>query len=169
MFRALKIAAIAAVASAAATSALAQSGNVQAGLLECTAGQTMGMVVASTSSLNCTFKPNVGGQELYAGTLQRVGLDVGFTDKTVLGWVVFAPSTLGKGGLTGQYGGVSVNAAIGMGGGANVLVGGSDKTVTLQPVSLQAQTGLNAVAAISGLTLKPAGPPKKVAVKKKKK
>jgi len=81
---------------------------------------------------------------------------------------VFAPSQLAKGGLTGQYGGVSANAAIGVGGGANVLIGGSDKTVTLQPVSLQAQTGLNAVAAISGLTLKAAAPPKKPAAKKKK-
>ncbi len=168
MFRALKIAAFAAVAMTAGTPALAQSGNVQAGLLECTAGYTMGMVVASTTPLNCTFKPNTGGQESYAGTLQRVGIDVGFTDKTVLGWAVFAPSQLGKGGLAGQYGGVSANAAIGAGGGANVLVGGSDKTVTLQPLSLQAQTGLNAAATISGLTLKAAAPPRKPASKKKK-
>ncbi len=169
MFRTLTISAFAAATLAAATPALAQSGT-QAGVLECTGGHTMSIIVGSTAALNCTFRPNTGGQESYAATLRRVGLDVGFTDKTALAWVVFAPSQkIGKGGLAGNYVGVSANAAVGVGGGANLLVGGSDKTVTLQPLSIQGQTGLNAAAAVASLELRAAAPPKKASKPSSKK
>jgi hypothetical protein len=60
------------------------------------------------------------------------------------------------GALAGEYGGASAEATVGAGLGANVLVGGSDRTVSLQPVSVQGQAGLNLAVGVSGLTLRPA-------------
>jgi len=44
---------------------------------------------------------------------------------------------------------------VGAGLGANVLVGGSDRTVALQPVAVQGQTGLNVAAGVTELELRP--------------
>jgi hypothetical protein len=38
--------------------------------------------------------------------------------------------------------------------GANVLIGGSNRTVTLQPVSFQGQSGLNVAAGVAGIDLR---------------
>jgi hypothetical protein len=72
-------------------------------------------------------------------------------------WAVFAPGKLKAGSLAGSYGGVSAKATIGVGLGANVLVGGLNKTIALQPLSVQTQTGLNIAAGIAGLRLRYAG------------
>jgi len=170
MFRSLTIVAFASVAVMAAAPAFAQT-NV--GALECTGGPNVSFIVGSVATLNCTFKPSAGkGTEYYAATVRRVGLDVGFTDKTVIAWAVFAPSkTIKRGGLAGNYGGVAANVALGAGGGANLLVGGSANSISLQPLSVQGQTGLNIAAAVASLELKSAAPPKpakKSSSKKKK-
>jgi hypothetical protein len=70
---------------------------------------------------------------------------------------VFAPTNrVGPGDLAGTYGGVAASATVGVGLGANALVGGSNNTIALQPVSLQGQTGLSVAAGIAGLELRPA-------------
>ena len=68
-------------------------------------------------------------------------------------WVVFAPGKIDRGALAGKYAGGSAEGTVGVGVGANVLVGGK-KSITLQPVSVKGQTGLNLAAGISGLTLR---------------
>ncbi|MEX1082969.1 MAG: DUF992 domain-containing protein [Xanthobacteraceae bacterium] len=160
MFRTLTIASVTAAALAAAAPALAQSGT-HTGVLECTGGKNTSFIVGSTASLNCTFRPNVGGQESYTAAVRRVGLDVGFTDKSVVTWAVIASQPVARGGLAGSYGGVSANAAVGIGAGANALVGGSDKSITLQPLSVQGQTGLNVAAGVTSLELRAASSSKK--------
>ena len=78
------------------------------------------------------------------------------TDRSALSWVVFAPSDkLGAGSLSGEFIGAAVDASVGIGAGANVLVGGSNRTVSLQPLSLQGQTGLNAAVTVASLELHP--------------
>jgi hypothetical protein len=158
MFRALTFSAIATAALAAAAPALAQSG-VQVGVLECTGGQSASYLVGSTAGLNCVFRPSAAkGGEGYTARVNRVGLDVGFTNSSAVTWLVFAPSKkIGKGGLAGTYGGVSANAAVGVGGGANLLVGGSNNSITLQPLSVQGQTGLNLAAGVTNVELRAAG------------
>jgi len=168
MFRSLTIAVFATAAAMAATPA--QSA-VQVGVLECVGGPSTSYIVGSAASLNCKFRSSAGGQESYAATVRRVGLDVGFTNATGVSWAVFAPSQkVGKGGLAGNYSGIAANASVGVGGGANLLVGGSNNTITLQPLSVQGQTGVNVAAAATGLELRPAAPPKasKSSSKKKK-
>jgi hypothetical protein len=70
-------------------------------------------------------------------------------------WVVHAPTTAGVAALAGNYAGASAEATVGSGLGANVLVGGSNRTVALQPISVQGQAGLNLAVGVAGLELRP--------------
>lgn len=168
MFRSLTISIVSVAALATSTSAFAQSG-VKVGVLQCGGGASVGYLIGSSAALNCVFRGGKGS-EAYAATINRVGLDIGFTNNSAVEWLVFAPSkSLAKGGLAGRYGGVSANAALGIGGGANALAGGSNNSITLQPVSVQGQTGLNIAAGVSNLELRAAGKTAKAAKGSKKK
>jgi len=48
----------------------------------------------------------------------------------------------------------SAGATVGIGAGANFLVGGSDRAFTLRPVSVEAQTGLNIAIGVSEFQLR---------------
>lgn len=128
---------------------------VKIGVLSCDVSGGVGLILASSRSVDCTFERTVGGRnERYKGTIDRLGIDIGVTGKAVMAWVVFAPGKLKRGALAGSYGGVSAEASVAVGLGANVLLGGSNKSIALQPLSLQAQTGLNVAAGIAALRLK---------------
>lgn len=140
---------------ASVASANAQSG-VQAGVLECEGGQNVGFVVGSATQLRCDFRSVDGRVDRYVATVHRIGLDVGITQQTGLAWAVHAPShRVGRGALAGRYGGVGANATVGVGVGANLLVGGSQNSFSLQPLSLQGQTGLSAAAGVVDVALSP--------------
>jgi hypothetical protein len=129
--------------------ASAQS-RVQSGILDCRGAPTTSFVVGSEHQLECTFKSDYGAQYRYYGIVHRAGLDIGFTEKSVFGWAVLAPTgRVGPGDLAGTYGGVTAGAAVGVGANANALVGGSANSFALQPLSVEGQTGLNvAVGAV---------------------
>ena len=154
------LAAVAAVAVQLAlpVSAMAQSSNrTKAGTLTCDISAGIGLIVGSKKNVTCVFTPaQPGPREVYVGSINKFGLDVGATSGGEMMWSVFAPSNKKFGALAGQYGGGSAEATVGAGLGANVLVGGSDRTVALQPVSLQGQTGLNLAVGVAGLDLHPA-------------
>jgi hypothetical protein len=135
--------------------ASAQS-RVQAGMLEC-AGTTTSFIVGSVTEMRCTFRPSGGGAMPYVATIRRVGVDVALPANVGMAWAVFAPSrNVGPGELSGTYGGASASATAVVGVGANALVGGSNNTIALQPVSLQGQTGLGVAAGVAGMDLRPA-------------
>jgi len=99
--------------------------------------------------------PNSGLGEHYDGNIAKVGIDIGYTKGGVLIWSVIAPSSdLKQGALEGGYGGVTAGATIVVGGSANVLLGGFDKSISLQPLSIEGNTGLNVAAGIGALNLK---------------
>ena len=152
--RLFAVAAVTLVASFAGAHAQQQ---VQAGILECEGGKNVSYVVGSTTELQCVFRSNSGAPvEPYIAHVQRFGLDLGVTEQTGLAWAVNAPSyRLGHGALAGHFGGVGANATVGVGFGANLLVGGSDNSISLQPLSLQGQTGLSAVAGVVNVDLRP--------------
>ena len=76
--------------------------------------------------------------------------------KSALAWGVFAPvARLGPGDLAGDYAGVQGSAAVGVGVGGNALIGGSNNTIALQPLSLQGQVGLSVAAGLESLELRP--------------
>jgi Protein of unknown function (DUF992) len=132
----------------------AHAGGIKVGTLTCHIDGGVGFIIGSSKDASCTFRPAGGGRaEQYSGTIGKLGVDIGVTGETVLGWVVFAPGQLKRGSLRGQYTGASAEATIGLGVGANVLVGGFKRGINLQPLSLQAQTGLNVAAGIGSLTL----------------
>ena len=130
---------------------------VRAGVLQCQGGQNVGYVVGSVTSLECVFQSEGRRPEPYLATIHRLGLDLGVTEMTRLAWAVNAPTNrVGRGDLSGNYGGVGANASVGVGGGGNFLVGGPGNAYALQPISVQGQTGLNVAAGIAGLDLQPA-------------
>jgi hypothetical protein len=137
-----------------ATGAYAQ-GQIEAGTLTCKGGEGVGLILGSTKSYNCTFSPADGRRsEAYSATVTKVGLDIGVTGQTTMVWTVLsAANALGPRGLAGSYAGASADAALGVGVGAKVLVGGSQKSITLQPVSVQAQTGVNLAVGVAELVL----------------
>src|SRR5580693_1074098 len=143
----------AAFATVLALPAGAQQDRMQGGTLECSLSSSIGLVVTSTRNVACNFKPRGGPPEAYVGTLTRVGLDIGVTGGGAIIWGVFTSTNLYAGMLSGTYVGASAEASVAAGLGANVLVGGSNRSVALQPVSVQGQTGLNIAAGVGALEL----------------
>ena|ERR1700761_7300599 len=131
----------------------AQQSRVQVGQLSCSVSSGVGMLVGSQRNVNCNFQPDNGPPEAYTGTLTKVGLDVGFTTGSAIIWTVFAGTNRYVGMLAGTYAGAQAEATAGVGVGANALIGGSNRSVALQPLSVQGQTGLNVAAGIGSLEL----------------
>ncbi len=130
---------------------------VKAGILTCDISAGLGLIIASQKQVSCMFTPSEPGpREVYFGTINKFGLDIGGTVGGEMAWAVFAPTTRRFGALAGHYGGASAEATVGLGAGANVLVGGSRRTVELQPVSVQGQAGLNLAVGVASLDLHPA-------------
>lgn len=130
---------------------------VRVGVLTCSVEGGPGFVFGSSKELRCHFKSSDGRDERYVGAINKFGIDIGVTGPAVMTWAVLAPTDeVGRGALAGNYVGASAGASVGVGAGANVLVGGNDDTVSLQPLSLQGQSGLNAALAVSELVLEPA-------------
>jgi hypothetical protein len=155
------LSAIAVVAMAAALAlpipASAQANRTKVGTLSCDISGGIGLIITSTKDLTCMFTPSQPGpKEVYVGSITKFGLDLGATAGGEMVWAVYAPSTRKFGALAGNYGGATAEATVGAGLGANVLVGGSDRTVALQPVSVQGQAGLNVAAGVADLQLRPA-------------
>ena len=156
-----RLAAITLVAIAASiVPGAAQKANTTLGLLDCIVEGGTGFIIGSQKNLKCTFTSanKKLAPETYVGVIKKFGLDVGRTRKAVLRWRVLAPTgdAYAPGVLAGDYAGVSAEATVGVGGGANLLVGGSSKTFTLQPLSVQAQTGLNVAAGVTSFQLRAA-------------
>jgi hypothetical protein len=149
------LSALAGLAFLAISTSSSSAQQVQAGVLECTGGETVGFVIGSVTDLNCIYRPDVGPRQAYRAVIRRAGVDVGVTPVSSLVWGVFAPTQqLGLGDLSGNYGGVTAGATIGAGLGANVLYGGSNNSIALQPLSVSGQVGLNVFAGIAGLELR---------------
>ena len=140
--------------SLSVTAAPAQSG-ANVGLLKCTVEGGMGLIIGSLKDVTCRFYPAGGGSsQRYSGGVGKLGLDIGVTNKSYIRWRVIASGKLKPGSLAGTYGGLTAQATVGVGLGANVLIGGSDKSITLQPLSVQGQTGLNIAGGIGTMKLK---------------
>lgn len=121
---------------------------VNVGMLECRG-------IGSVHELECLFRTEYMPPVRYHGIVRKFGLDVGITEAWVLAWSVVAPTArIGPGDLAGTYGGVSGGAALGVGAGANALVGGSGNTIALKPVSVEGQSGVNVTSGVASLELR---------------
>ena len=150
------LAVVAAVASPAPSMAQSRE-QTKAGTLTCDISAGIGLIITSKKEVTCMFTPSQPGpREVYTGSITKFGLDLGATAGGEMVWAVYAPTNRRFGALAGRYGGASAEATVGAGLGANLLVGGNNRTVTLQPVSVQGQAGLNVAAGVAGLDLHPA-------------
>ena len=140
----------------AATPALAQqSGGTKVGLLTCKSSASLGLIIGSHQRIRCSFAPDNGPPENYEGHINRLGLDLGVKGGGIMTWAVFAPvNGYHHGALAGTYIGGSGSASLGVGVGANALVGGSHRSIALQPLSVSGQTGVNLAVGVAGLTLR---------------
>ena len=127
---------------------------MKVGVLTCHVSSGWGFVFGSSKDLRCVYRPHHGAEH-YIGTVNKYGVDIGYTESSVIVWGVIAPtSDLKPGALEGDYAGATASASVGVGVGANVLVGGFDKSITLQPISISGEKGLNVAAGIGAINLK---------------
>ena len=141
---------------AAASGAQAQTpskSGANVGSLTCTVAGGMGFIFGSSKDLSCLFTRTDGVAEKYTGTVKKFGVDLGFTKEAQMVWLVFAPGNIAPGALTGGYVGGTASATVGVGVGANVLIGGGSGQVTLQPVSVEGSKGLNVAAGLAEVAL----------------
>jgi hypothetical protein len=148
-------AALAVVVLATAAVPAAAESRVQVGRLSCEVEGGFGYIIGSSKDVSCTFRRKGQKAEHYDGVIRKLGLDIGVTGRTHIEWLVFSASNTkyGRGSLAGTYVGGSGEATLGVGGGANWLIGGSRKGFALQPWSIQASTGVNLTWAFAGLEL----------------
>ena len=156
MRRFILLAGAATATLAAAIAHAQQPARVQVGILECRGGASIGFIVGSVTNLGCVLRVDGMPEDRYIATIRKVGIDLGITQESALAWGVFAPvARLGPGDLSGNYVGAQGSATLGVGVGGNVLIGGSDNTIALQPLSVQGQVGVNIAAGLESLELRP--------------
>lgn len=127
----------------------------RSGMLNCNMAPSVGLIVASRQTLTCRFIPDRGVPENYVGSMTNIGLDVGVTAGGAMGWeVLLATTDPNPGALVGTCAGASGDVAAGIGAGANVLIGGSNSSVVLQPVSVEGEVGLDVTLRVSDLQLR---------------
>ena len=141
--------------TAAAPAAAAESG-VKAGYLKCNVEGNVSFIFGSSRDVACTYKPQSGKRvDRYSGEIRQFGVDIGYLEDGVILWGVVAPTAdVGPGALAGDYGGVSADIAAVYGVGANALIGGSDKGIVLQPLSVEGLKGFNIAGGIGILNLR---------------
>ncbi len=148
------IGAAAALAVFVASPALAQS-SVKVGTLTCDVSAGIGLLISQQQTMTCSFDAaNGGAPDVYTGRIEKFGLALGAVQQGTMVWGVLAPATgFPHGALAGTYGGVGAEATAGVGLGANLLVGGTGRAFSLQPLLVQGQSGLNFATGVTTLTL----------------
>lgn len=133
----------------------ATAAEVKIGTLTCRIDGGIGFLVGSSKTGVCQYNGYDNSSQIYDIDVNKLGLDLGVTGDTILVWAVFAPGKAAPDSLEGYYVGASAEASLGPGIGANVLIGGFDKSFALQPVSVQGQTGIN--VSLTGTTVQLSG------------
>jgi Protein of unknown function (DUF992) len=132
------------------------AGGVKAGYLKCDVADGLRFVIGSSRDITCLYHPGGGSTRIdrYEGKIKKFGVDIGYEAAGVMIWAVLAPTNdVGAGALAGDYAGATAAVAAGVGVGANALVGGYEKSIALQPLSVEGMTGLNVAGGIGVLTL----------------
>ena len=129
---------------------------VEAGMLTCEVGEGAALIISTPRDLHCVFHKANGQTEAYRGKLREIGLDIGVSGRGVIAWAVLAATTdVPPGELAGTYGGIEAGAAAAVGGPGQALVGGARRTISLQPLSVEGEAGLNLAVGIVQIELHP--------------
>lgn len=124
--------------------------------LKCDVEGNVSFIFGSSRDVHCVYSSHATKRhDMYSGEIKKFGIDIGYQKHGVMVWAIIAPTAdVGPGALAGDYGGVSADVAAGYGVGANALIGGSNKSVVLQPLSVEGIEAINIAAGIGILTLK---------------
>ncbi len=130
----------------------------QTGILNCKLNPSIGFIIAGHQTMECLFTQSPPNPpQAYDGALNMVGINIGISAGGALAWAVFAPTAgAPAGALAGEYIGASGDVGLGLGVGGNVLLGGSGRTIALQPVSVEGSVAVNVTLGVSALKLRPA-------------
>ena len=141
------------VVTTAVPRAMAQ--DVKVGYLSCHVASGFGFIIGSSRDLACTFTSSDGKTtENYKGTINKFGADIGYLQSGVMLWQVLAPAnTTAAGALAGDYAGATAGATVGLGAEVHALTGGLHGSIALQPIAIQANTGLNVAAGVATMHL----------------
>ncbi|WP_306257867.1 DUF992 domain-containing protein [Pararhizobium sp. IMCC21322] len=130
---------------------------IQLGQLACDVEGGIGFIFGSSKDLACTFTPANDSYpvEVYTGTIDKYGIDIGVTGDAVILWTVVAAEEekYAPRALAGTYSGATASAAFAVGLGANVLVGGSSEAFALQPLSVSGASGVNVAVGFAQIKL----------------
>ncbi len=134
----------------------ASQARIEAGVLTCEVGEGIALIISSPRDLHCVFHKSDGLNEAYRGAFRSVGLEIGVSGRGVIAWTVIADTRrMPPGELAGSFGGVEAGGAAVVGGRGQVLIGGSRGTISLQPISVEAEVGVNLAVGITAIDLKP--------------
>jgi hypothetical protein len=135
---------------------------IKTGYLSCHVSSGWGIIFGSSRDLDCTYTPNSGEAEHYKGNITKFGADIGYLQSGVIIWAVLAPARITvASSLAGHYAGATASATLGVGAGVNVLIGGMKSSITLQPISIEGNNGLNVAAGVATMDLHYVFPEKK--------
>lgn len=128
--------------------------NTQIGMLKCDTSIGIGEILVRKQTISCVFTHSDGKTENYTGTVHQYGVEIGMVKEGHLAWAVVAGSPAsGAGLLAGKYGGVDASVAAGLGLGADVLVGGTGKAFSLQPIAVEGEPGIGIAAGVEQIEL----------------
>lgn len=132
-----------------------QVGGVRLGQLNCNVEGGWGLLLGSSKKASCEYVKVDGTTETYEGKLNKLGIDIGKTKDAYMTWAVFTQEDVAPAehALTGSYTGVSGEVSLGIGLGANALIGGAGTKIGLQPIAIQENAGLNLAVGLASLTL----------------
>jgi hypothetical protein len=156
MFKCLVALVLVPLSVAFASPAVAQQQpGTSVGTLTCKMAPSIGLIFGSRQRMACRFTPSGPyPPEAYAGVMGTIGLDIGITAGGVMAWGVLAPTSGPmRGALAGTYVGASGAIGVGVGVGANLLFGGTGRSIALQPLSVEGSVGVNLSLGVSSLTL----------------
>jgi hypothetical protein len=112
--------------------------------------------VYTNEKFDCVFEPRSGAPFNYEGQITSVGVDLSITEEMTLVWAVLTTRTDGNVAdqLRGEYVGAGAAVAVGGGIGLSALVGGSERAITLQPISVSGSVGAGASVGIEAFVLR---------------
>ena len=120
-------------------------------------GSKINLLIHSTASFDCVFEHS-GVKDYYDGEAGiGLGVDLQWTETSTMSYTVMASTGVSRDwstALTGTYTGAKASAAVGVGLGAAVLLGGGDEGIALVPLAIEGSTGVGATGGLGYLSLK---------------
>lgn len=126
------------------------------GALSCNIAGGTGYVLGSSKSMECVFVGRDGASAEYSGTINKVGIDIGYTKAVHTIWRVYSLGSDRKPDqIAGTYAGEqSTVVAAGSQAGGNWLYGGPNAEIGMVASGVTKDAGYNLATGVAEMTLK---------------